>query len=64
VPPVIMGGVLAQQFGELSLSAMVFDPSDQTTTYWVSDLFDQGANVSLSLPNGMARPGDAPAIWG
>lgn len=48
VPPVIIGGVLAQQIGEVSLSAMVFDPNDQTTTYWVNDLFDQGVNVSLS----------------
>jgi porin len=55
VPPVIMGGVLAQQIGELSLSAMVFDPSDQTTTYWVSELFDEGANISLSAQwNGKA----------
>jgi porin len=30
VPPVIMGGILSQQIGEVSLSAMVFDPADQT----------------------------------
>jgi porin len=55
VPPVIMGGVLAQRIGEVSLSAMVFDPGDQTTTYWVDDLFQDGVNVSLSAQwNGRA----------
>jgi hypothetical protein len=48
VPPVIISGVLAQQIVEVSLSAMVFDPNDQTTTYWVTDSFDQGVNVCLS----------------
>jgi porin len=55
VPPVIMGGVLAQQIGEVSLSAMVFDPADQTTNYWVDGLFEDGVNVSLSAQwNGRA----------
>jgi porin len=55
VPPVIMGGILSQQIGEVSLSAMVFDPADQTSNYWVEDLFESGANVSLSAQwNGKA----------
>jgi porin len=50
-----MGGVLAQQIGEVSLSAMVFDPADQTTNYWVDGLFEDGVNVSLSAQwNGRA----------
>jgi hypothetical protein len=48
VPPVIMGGVLAQKIGEVSLSAMVFDPADQTTNYGVDGLFEDGVNGSLS----------------
>lgn len=48
LPPVIIGGLLAQQIGEVKLSAMVFDPSDQTSSYWVDGLFQDGANVSLS----------------
>jgi len=55
VPPVIMGGILSQQIGEVSLSAMVFDPADQTNNYWVEDLFDSGASISLSAQwNGKA----------
>ncbi|MCT0198602.1 carbohydrate porin [Synechococcus sp. CS-1325] len=55
VPPVIMGGLLAQKIGEVSLSAMVFDPSDQTTNYWVDGLFADGVNVSLAAQwNGRA----------
>lgn len=55
VPPVIMGGLLAQKIGEVSLSAMVFDPSDQTTNYWLDGLFRDGVNVSLSAQwNGRA----------
>jgi len=55
VPPVFIGGVLAQQLGEVSLSAMVFDPSDQTSNYWVDGLFEDGVNVSLSAQwNGRA----------
>ncbi|MEB3168801.1 MAG: hypothetical protein VKK97_08725, partial [Synechococcaceae cyanobacterium] len=55
VPPVIMGGVLSQQIGEVGLSAMVFDPSDQTTNYGLDGLFQDGVNVSLSAQwNGRA----------
>jgi porin len=55
VPPVIMGGILSQQIGEVSLSAMVFDPADQTNNYWVENLFESGASVSLSAQwNGKA----------
>ena len=55
VPPVIMGGILSQQIGEVSLSAMVFDPADQTNNYWVEELFESGVNVSLSAQwNGKA----------
>ena len=55
VPPVIIGGLLAQRIGDVNLSAMVFDPSDQTTSYWVDGLFEDGVNVSLSAQwNGRA----------
>jgi len=48
LPPVIMGGVLAQQIGDFGLSAMVFDPNDQTTNYGLDGLFQDGVNLSLS----------------
>ena len=49
VPPVIMGGVLTHSFAPYALTAMVFDPSDQTTNYSFNRLFDDGVNVSLGL---------------
>ncbi|EDY37178.1 carbohydrate-selective porin, OprB family [Cyanobium sp. PCC 7001] len=48
VPAVLMGGLLAQQIGEVNLSALVFDPADQTSNYWVDGLFEDGVNVSLA----------------
>jgi porin len=55
VPPVIMGGLLAQQIVEVSLSAMVFDPADQTSNNWVDESFTDGVNVSLAAQwNGRA----------
>lgn len=49
VPPVIMGGVLTHSFAPYSLTAMVFDPNDQTTNYSFNRLFADGVNVSLGL---------------
>ena len=49
VPPVIMGGVLTHSFAPYSLTAMVFDPNDQTTDYSINRLFDDGVNISLGL---------------
>lgn len=48
VPPVIMGGILTQRIGAVNLTAMVFDPNDQTTRYDLNQLFETGANLSLS----------------
>ena len=49
VPPVIMGGVLTHSFAQYTLTAMVFDPNDQTTSYSFDGLFADGVNVSLGL---------------
>ncbi len=52
VPPVIMGGMLSHSFAPkapYALTAMVFDPNDQTTSYSFNRLFDDGVNVSLGL---------------
>jgi len=49
VPPVIMGGVLTHSFAPYALTAMVFDPNDQTTNYSFNRLFEDGVNVSLGL---------------
>jgi porin len=49
LPPVIMGGILTHSFSPYSLTAMVFDPNDQTTSYSFNRLFADGVNVSLGL---------------
>jgi porin len=49
VPPVIMGGILTHSFAPCALTAMVFDPNDQTTNYSFNGLFRDGVNVSLGL---------------
>ena len=49
VPPVIMGGILTHSFAPYTLTAMVFDPNDQTTNYSLNRLFEDGVNVSLGL---------------
>jgi porin len=49
VPPVIMGGILTHSFAPYTLTAMVFDPNDQTTSYSFNRLFEDGVNVSLGL---------------
>jgi len=54
LPPVIMGGILTYSFAPYSLTAMVFDPNDQTNSYSFNRLFADGVNVSLSL----ARSGE------
>ena len=48
VPPVILGGRLAQAIGPFNLSAMVFDPGDQTSSYGLDGLFESGVNLSFS----------------
>jgi hypothetical protein len=54
LPPVIMGGILTYSFAPYTLTAMVFDPNDQTTNYSLRHLFADGVNVSL----GLARSGE------
>jgi porin len=54
LPPVIMGGILTHSFAPYTLTAMVFDPNDQTTNYSLRHLFADGVNVSL----GLARSGE------
>ena len=49
VPPVIMGGILSHSFAPYTLTAMVFDPNDQTTSYSLNRLFEDGVNASLGL---------------
>ena len=49
VPPVIMGGILSHSFAPYTLTAMVFDPNDQTTSNSLNRLFEVGVNVSLGL---------------
>ena len=49
VPPVIMGGILTHSFAPYTLTAMVFDPNDQTTNYSFNRLFEDGVNVSVGL---------------
>jgi porin len=49
VPPVIMGGILTHAFAPYTLTAMVFDPNDQTANYDFNDLFEDGVNASLGL---------------
>jgi porin len=49
VPPVIIGGVLSHSFAPYALTAMVFDPNDQTNNYSLNRLFDDGVNLSLGL---------------
>jgi porin len=48
LPPVIMGGVLRQQFAPFSATLMIYDPKDQTDNYSPKGLFDDGVNVSLT----------------
>ena len=49
LPPVIMGGIVTHSFAPYTLTAMVFDPNDQTTNYSLNRLFADGVNVSLGL---------------
>ena len=49
LPPVIMGGILTHSVAPYTLTAMVFDPNDQTTNYSLNRLFADGVNVSLGL---------------
>lgn len=59
VPPVLMGAVLVHQFPDVKLTAMVFDPGDQTRNYSLDDLFSEGVNLSAGLAwsgNAAGRP--------
>lgn len=47
VPPTIMGAMLTQQVGKVTLTAMVFDPEDRSGDYGIGDLFETGVNASL-----------------
>jgi len=49
VPPFIMGGILTHSFAPYTLTAMAFDPNDQTTSHSPNRLFEDGVNVSLGL---------------
>jgi porin len=49
VPPVIMGGILTHSSAPYTLTAMVFDPNDQTTSGSFNGLFEDGVNVSLGV---------------
>jgi porin len=49
LPPVIMGGILTHAFAPYTLTAMVFDPNDQSTNYSLNRLFEDGVNASLGL---------------
>jgi hypothetical protein len=62
VPPVIMGGVLAQQIGEACRRWYSIPPTRPTTTGWMDCL--RMALTYRFQPSGMAGPGDAPAISG
>jgi DNA ligase (NAD+) len=44
-----MGGILTHSFAPYALTAMVFDPNDQTTSYSLDHLFADGVNVSVGL---------------
>ena len=50
VPPVIMGGILTTSSAPYTLTAMVFAPTDQTTSDSFNGLFEDGVNVSFGLP--------------
>jgi porin len=41
--------VLTHAFASSALTVMVFDPNDQTTSYSLTRLFEDGVNVSLGL---------------
>ncbi|WP_226634158.1 carbohydrate porin [Novosphingobium profundi] len=47
VPPVLMGGILTHQVGDVGLTAMVFDPNDRSDDYWIDGLFATGVNLSF-----------------
>lgn len=47
VPLVIYGGVLSHKAGDVSITAMAFDPEDRTTKYGFGGLFKTGVNLSL-----------------
>jgi len=49
VPPVLMGGILLPQAGDIGITVMVYDPEDRTGDYWIDGLFETGVNASVSL---------------
>ena len=48
LPPTIMGGVVNYTIKPITLTLMIYDPSDQTNEYWVDHLFSNGANFNLA----------------
>jgi porin len=49
VPPVISGAILNHTMGAYSLTAMMFDPDDQTSNHSLDRLFDTGTNTQLGV---------------
>lgn len=47
VPPTIFGTIINYTIKPVTITAMVFDPDDQTNVYWVDNLFTNGVNLSL-----------------
>jgi porin len=48
-PPVIKGAILTHSFAPYTLTAMVFDPNDRSSSSAIGDLFEDGVSVSLGL---------------
>lgn len=48
LPPVIMGGVFSYRMKPFSFTFMAYDPDDQTSEYWVDQLFNDGVVLALS----------------
>jgi porin len=49
VPSVLIGAIASVKIKPVVLTFMVFDPNDQTKTYWPDDLFNDGVNLSLGV---------------
>ncbi len=62
-PPVFFGGVLNVNVKPVVLTFMVFDPNDQTKSYWPDDLFGDGVGftVGVTYPTLIAK---RPTVFG
>jgi porin len=49
LPPVIIGAIANIKTKPVAVTFMVFDPNDQSNTYWPEELFDDGVNISIGL---------------